>query len=554
MPAPVRTTIRRARPTSAPARSRSVSAFDQPPVPVMARHRGTGARLRPGRPIRPAGAARRPPPFTGSHDRGRYAACVAERRADGRGVGRGRRRGPSAPGGRSAAGPRVPARGPGGLLPRILGRPDLRRARGRPGRGDPGPSERHPDRSRAGRPDGRRPTRPGRPGRVGAVRAVRRIAGGAGTPPADPADALHLGHHRDSPRASPRGCGTRPRRRPSSTTRRPSGSSTGRTSTWSARRCTTRCRCGSPPGRCSRGARWPSSAGSTPPRRSACSAGCARPRRSSSRPTCSGYCSSPELADDETFGSLRFLAHAGAPCPPSVKRATMAARPPGRRLGVLRLDRGPVHGVRARRVARPSGDGRPGPARTPPVHRSRRCRRERGGRRRERRRGGGRRWGGHHLVRHAAVRPLLATGATSRPPAAPGGVPPAPWAIWGGWMTRGTSTSRAGGTTSSSAGASTSTRPRWRRCCPRVPGVRAVGRVRGAGRAVGPKGLRGLRGRPRRGRGGHAGGGVRPLAPYKRPKAYFATSELPHTATGKLLRRAVPAHLGLAEEKEAGPR
>ena len=36
------------------------------------------------------------------------------------------------------------------------------------------------------------------------------------------------------------------------------------------------------------------------------------------------------------------------------------------------------------------------------------------------------------------------------------------------------------------------------------------------------------------------------LAPYKRPKAYFATSELPHTATGKLLRRAVPEHLGLA--------
>jgi acyl-CoA synthetase (AMP-forming)/AMP-acid ligase II len=35
------------------------------------------------------------------------------------------------------------------------------------------------------------------------------------------------------------------------------------------------------------------------------------------------------------------------------------------------------------------------------------------------------------------------------------------------------------------------------------------------------------------------------LAPYKRPKAYFATLELPHTATGKLRRRAVPDHLGL---------
>lgn len=36
------------------------------------------------------------------------------------------------------------------------------------------------------------------------------------------------------------------------------------------------------------------------------------------------------------------------------------------------------------------------------------------------------------------------------------------------------------------------------------------------------------------------------LAPYKRPKVYFATSDLPHTATGKLLRRSIPEHLGLA--------
>ena len=36
------------------------------------------------------------------------------------------------------------------------------------------------------------------------------------------------------------------------------------------------------------------------------------------------------------------------------------------------------------------------------------------------------------------------------------------------------------------------------------------------------------------------------LAPYKRPKEYFATTELPHTATGKLMRRAIPEHLGLA--------
>jgi acyl-coenzyme A synthetase/AMP-(fatty) acid ligase len=41
------------------------------------------------------------------------------------------------------------------------------------------------------------------------------------------------------------------------------------------------------------------------------------------------------------------------------------------------------------------------------------------------------------------------------------------------------------------------------------------------------------------------------LAPYKRPKVYFATAELPHTATGKLLRRSVPAHLGLPEAEAA---
>ena len=38
------------------------------------------------------------------------------------------------------------------------------------------------------------------------------------------------------------------------------------------------------------------------------------------------------------------------------------------------------------------------------------------------------------------------------------------------------------------------------------------------------------------------------LAPYKRPKSYFATPDLPHTATGKLMRRAVPRHLGLDAE------
>jgi long-chain acyl-CoA synthetase len=38
------------------------------------------------------------------------------------------------------------------------------------------------------------------------------------------------------------------------------------------------------------------------------------------------------------------------------------------------------------------------------------------------------------------------------------------------------------------------------------------------------------------------------LAPYKRPKSYFPTRDLPHTATGKLLRRSLPEHLGIHPE------
>ena len=38
---------------------------------------------------------------------------------------------------------------------------------------------------------------------------------------------------------------------------------------------------------------------------------------------------SPELGPDETFDSLRLLVHAGAPCPESVKRATMERVRPG---------------------------------------------------------------------------------------------------------------------------------------------------------------------------------------------------------------------------------
>ena len=70
---------------------------------------------------------------------------------------------------------------------------------------------------------------------------------------------------------------------------------------------------------------------------------------------------SPDLGADETFDSLRLLAHAGAPCPETVKRAVMERVRPGGRLGVLRLHRGAVHGVPARGVARAPRHRRPGP-------------------------------------------------------------------------------------------------------------------------------------------------------------------------------------------------
>jgi len=43
---------------------------------------------------------------------------------------------------------------------------------------------------------------------------------------------------------------------------------------------------------------------------------------------------------------------------------------------------------------------------------------------------------------------------------------------------------------------------------------------------------------------------TRRLAPYKRPKAYVRADDLPHTATGKLLRREVATHVGLGPAGE----
>ena len=85
------------------------------------------------------------------------------------------------------------------------------------------------------------------------------------------------------------------------------------------------------------------------------------------------------------LSSFRLVAHAGAPCPDAVKRRLVETFPEGVHVGVLRLDRGPVHRLPLRGVARAARDRGPGPARPGAVDRRRR----------------------HHLVRGAAVRPVL---------------------------------------------------------------------------------------------------------------------------------------------------
>ena len=286
MPAPVRTTIRRARPTSAPARCQ-VGVGIRPAT--RSRH---GPPSWHGSPPSSRGSSA-PPRLTGRHDRGRYAACVArgaptvellgaadaedrQRRAAGALLARGCR-----PGDRvvfclgSSADLICAVLGAArvGVIPVLLNATLTEAER------DGLMADAQPVLAVLAEPE--------------LSASVRRTAGGAGAVPVDPADALHLGHH-----GRPKGVTTgvwdeataqgRLRRRGCRVAVRPAT-----TSTWSAHRCTTRCRCGSPPARCSRAARWPSSAGSTPPRRSACSADCARPPRSWSRPTCSGYCTVP---------------------------------------------------------------------------------------------------------------------------------------------------------------------------------------------------------------------------------------------------------------------
>ena len=222
----------------------------------------------------------------------------------------------------------------------------------------------------------------------------------------------------------------------------------------------------------------------------------------------------------------RDLRLAPAPGPrrralPGVAEAVRhGARAPRRAVGVLRLDGGPVHGLLARGVARAArhrgtGEGRP-PALRRPVR--------------------------HHLVRHARLRPLqLLAGPRRHTP---------------GLARRGLHRRRPGPARSGRLPLpdGPAPRPHHQRWGERLSGRGrerarrgrrgARGRrVRPARRAMGTAGLRRLRGgRQPGGRGGPAG--CR-LGPYKRPKTYVAATDLPHTATGKLMRRAVPGHLGL---------
>ena len=82
--------------------------------------------------------------------------------------------------------------------------------------------------------------------------------------------------------------------------------------------------------------------------------------------------------------SFRLVAHAGAPCPPWLKRRLVELFPRRLDVGVLRLDRGPAHRLPQRGVARAARHGGPRPARAHPGARRRR----------------------HHLVRRPAARPV----------------------------------------------------------------------------------------------------------------------------------------------------
>ncbi len=220
------------------------------------------------------------------------------------------------------------------------------------------------------------------------------------------------------------------------------------------------------------------------------------------------------------LSSFRLVAHAGAPCPDAVKRRLVETFPERVDLGVLRLDRGPVHRLPLRGVAGPARDGRPGPARPGAVH------------------GRGR----HDLVRGAAVRPvhLLRRPATRPPPR--GGTPRtgrrSPSATSAGSTTTATCSSTAGARTWSSAAASTSTRSRSSRPLLEHPGVDDVAVYGVPDEQWGQRVCAAYVGAATP---AELDAFVRErLAPPKRPKTWHPLPDLPRTLTGKVLRQELP--------------
>ena len=254
---------------------------------------------------------------------------------------------------------------------------------------------------------------------------------------------------------------------------------------------------------------------------------------------------SPDLGPDETFDSLRLLAHAGAPCPDTVKRAIMERVRPG---GVWEF----YGSTEAQFTVCPPEDWleRPGTV--------------------------GRARPGRRLHIAPVPTPTPTTTSTTPPPTS---AADAVGTIWcdmprlrplqllgeprghrrrlerDGVHRRRPRPPRYGRLPLPDRPAP---RPHHQRGRQRVsrrgrerPGRRRRhrrgGRLRPARRAVGPEGLRRLRRRrpsPRRRPRRPCGPPPRPASPRTSgPSRTSPPTDLPHTATGKLIRRAVPEHL-----------